>query len=213
MSVKTRREENAEATRDALIQQASLLFAESGFNNTSLSKVAELTRVTKGAVYHHFESKEDIFSACYRKQANAVAATIRKVKLSGDSWLDTIKQCEVYLDCALTGDDVGIPIQEAITVLGWTRWRKLDEECTMGLLIQTIDNLKAEQLLKPYTTSLLVDAIYGILINANMSVVSAKDKKQARDELLLLIQDFMMGVMTESARDKLLTKALPSMKV
>ena len=208
MSTKTRREENAEATRNALILQASKLFAKNGFNNTSLSKIAEQTRVTKGAVYHHFESKEDIFSACYRKQAEEVAAAVGKVKQTEDIWQDTIKQCEVYLDCAISDGGIGIPIQEAISILGWINWRKLDEECTMGLLIQTIDKLKARQLLKPYTTALLVDAIYGILINANMSIFTAENKKQARDELLLLIQDFMMGVMTKPARDKLMAQAI-----
>jgi len=207
MSTKSRREENAVATRNALIQQASKLFAENGFNNTSLSKIAEQTRVTKGAVYHHFESKEDIFSACYRKQAEAVAAAVGNVEQSDNIWLDTIKQCKVYLDCAMADDGIGIPIQEAISILGWTNWRKLDEECTMGLLIQTIDKLKAKQVLKPYTTTLLVDAIYGILINANMSVFTAKNKQHARDELLLLIQDFMMGVMTKPAQDKLMAQA------
>jgi len=208
MTTKSRREENAEATRIALIQQASILFAKNGFNNTSLSNIAEQARVSKGAVYHHFVSKEDIFSACYRKQAEEVSAAVGKVKQSDDIWLDTIKQCKVYLDCAMTDDGIGIPIQEAISILGWTNWRKLDEECTMGLLIQTIDKLKAKELLKPYTTSILVDAIYGILINANMSLVTAKNKKLARNELLLLIQDFMMGVMTKPARDKLMTQAL-----
>jgi len=208
MTTKSRRKENAEATRNALIQQASVLFAKNGFNNTSLSKIAEQARVSKGAVYHHFESKEDIFSACYRKQAEEVASAVGTVEQSEDIWLDTIKQCEVYLDCAMADDGIGIPIQEAISILGWTNWRKLDEECTMGLLIQTIDKLKAKELLKPYTTSILVDAIYGILINANMSLVTAKNKKEARNELLLLIQDFMMGVMTKPARDKLMAQAL-----
>jgi len=208
MATKSRREENAEATRNALIQQASKLFAKNGYNNTSLCKIAEQTRATKGAVYHHFENKEDIFSACYRKQAEEVAAAVGKVEQSDDIWLDTINQCKVYLDCAMADDGIGIPIQEAISILGWTNWRKLDEECTMGLLIQTIDKLKAKQLLKPYTTAILVDAIYGILIHANMSVFTAKNKKQARDELLQLIQDFLIGVMTKPARDKLMAQAL-----
>ena len=53
----SRRDEYKEATRRALVQSAVRLFSSKGFSDTTLSDVAARARVTKGAVYHHFESK------------------------------------------------------------------------------------------------------------------------------------------------------------
>jgi len=202
-NIKSRRDANAEATRAALIQKAGLLFAKDGFSNTSLGKIAEHARVTKGAIYHHFDSKDDIFAACYSRQASEVAKVVREVTLTDDPWIDAINQIKAYLDISMKKGGLGVSIQEAITVLGWLKWRKLDEEHTMGLLTQTIARLQAAQLLKPYTSTLLADALYGILIHAMMSLVGAEDKKTTRDELILLVQDFIFGVMTESAKEKI----------
>ena len=187
---------------NALIQKAGVLFGKHGFNSTSLGKIAEQARVTKGAIYHHFDNKEDIFAACYSEQAAKVANSVREVPLSNDPWLDTLKQFKAFLDNAEIKGGMGVSIQEAITVLGWEKWRALDEKFTMGLLAQNIERLQAEKLLKPYRSSLLADAIYGILINAMMSLVAAKDKEATREELLLLLQDFILGVMTEPARKR-----------
>lgn len=195
------RDVNAEATRQLLIAEARRLFAKDGFSRTSLSKIAEKACVTKGAIYHHFSSKEDIFSACYSSQACDVAKAIRQVSLTDDPWQDIINQCKSYLNTSMKKKGMGLSIQEAITVLGWDRWRKLDEEHTMGLLTQNISRLQEAKLLKPYSSALLADAIYGILVHAMMSLVGAEDKAATRDELLLLIQDLLIGVMTESVRE------------
>src|SRR2546429_4647260 len=60
---RTRREEYSEATKRALLDAATSLFATRGFRETSLDEVAERCRVTKGAVYHHFSSKQALFEA------------------------------------------------------------------------------------------------------------------------------------------------------
>lgn len=192
---KSKRDENAEATRNVLIHKAGALFGKNGFNNTSLGRIAEDANLTKGAIYHHFSNKEDIFAVCYSLQASQVAELVRQVPLTDDAWQDTVNLCHAYLDTAFVKKGSGISIQEAITVLGWNQWRALDKEHTMSLLVQSIKRLQDEGLLKPYTDSLLADTIYGILVHAMMNLVDAKDKKATREELLQLLQDFILGVM------------------
>jgi AcrR family transcriptional regulator len=62
-STKSRRDENTEATRGALLMAARELFGQHGYNGTSIEMVANAARVTTGAIYHHFESKKDLFLA------------------------------------------------------------------------------------------------------------------------------------------------------
>ncbi|GAA6154251.1 TetR family transcriptional regulator [Pseudoteredinibacter isoporae] len=200
MTIKSRRDENAEATKEVLIEKASALFGKHGFSKTSLGKIAEDARLTKGAIYHHFKNKEDIFAACYSKQAYQVSSYVRKIPLTEDPWQDMVNQSKAFLETSKT---TGIPIQEAITVLGWEKWRKLDEEHTLLPLTQGVTRLVDSGLLKPYNVSLLADAIFGILIHSMMSLVGARDRKAKGEELLRLLEDFISGALSDEAKKRL----------
>src|ERR1700704_452027 len=78
MDVKSRREEYTEATRRALLDAAADLFATSGYAATSIEDVVSRARVTRGALYHHFRSKEDLFEAVYTELEEAAMVRIRR---------------------------------------------------------------------------------------------------------------------------------------
>ena len=54
------RAESKERTRQRLLAEAQRLFRERGYTATSLEQIAEAAEVTKGAIYGHFASKEDL---------------------------------------------------------------------------------------------------------------------------------------------------------
>ena len=72
--VKSRRAEYADATKEALLEAAEVSFAERGFAATSLDDVAAAARVTKGALYHHFENKQHLFEAVFLRLEDTVVA-------------------------------------------------------------------------------------------------------------------------------------------
>src|SRR5262249_60385483 len=72
--VKSRREMYSEATRTALLDEATALFAERGYSGTSLEDVASASQVTRGAVYHHFASNQALFEAVLKLQEARVTA-------------------------------------------------------------------------------------------------------------------------------------------
>src|SRR5437867_10852268 len=61
--VNSRRADHAADTRRALVHGARRLFSRNGYAATSLDEVCERARVTKGALYHHFANKQDLFAA------------------------------------------------------------------------------------------------------------------------------------------------------
>src|SRR5438128_795682 len=65
MTVKTRREEYSDATRRALTESARKLFAKRGYAETSIEDIVARARVTRGAFYHHYESKQAVFEQVY----------------------------------------------------------------------------------------------------------------------------------------------------
>src|SRR2546428_4110490 len=75
MERKSRRAEHAADTRHALVLAARRTFARLGYASTSLDDVCDRARVTKGALYHHFRNKEDLFAAVLDEvEADFVAA-------------------------------------------------------------------------------------------------------------------------------------------
>lgn len=73
----TRRDEHALSTRNALLDCAGELFASQGFAATSIEQIAAGARVSKGAVYHHFTDKSDLFAALFATECGAALQRIQ----------------------------------------------------------------------------------------------------------------------------------------
>ena len=68
-NVKSKKVQQGEMTRKALLDAARTLFGERGYGATSLDEVAQAAKVTKGALYHHFEGKQELFAAVYDRSS------------------------------------------------------------------------------------------------------------------------------------------------
>ena len=71
---------DSQATINEILFNAANLFLEKGFANTSMNDIAKAAGISKGAIYHHFKSKEEIINAVTDKQAAAVQEIM-------ESWL------------------------------------------------------------------------------------------------------------------------------
>jgi AcrR family transcriptional regulator len=96
--VKSRREMYSAATRAALLEEATALFAERGYSGTSLEDVASASQVTRGAVYHHFASKQALFEAVLELQEARVTAEVLAAAQSPDPWEAAMRALGAYLD-------------------------------------------------------------------------------------------------------------------
>ncbi len=185
-----RRQDNAAATQQALIQQAHALFSEHGFNNVSIDAIALQAQVSKGAFYHHFKTKKDMFSACYELQAKQVSQAI-SIEPSQDPWADAQAQSQAFLDFIIRQKSASIPLQEVISVLGFDTWKKIDSRYTMGIILRALTRLEEHKLIKPYSAQLMAETLYGILVNAAISLASAKQKKKTYEQLGELVKGFL----------------------
>ncbi len=122
MKVKTRTEQSQE-TREALLAAARKLFAERGYAFTSTEDVVQAAGVTRGALYHQFRDKEDLFRAVYaeveRDFMDKIAARSRKRLAPGATAWDEVREgAQAYLDIALDRDVQRIALLDGPSVLG-----------------------------------------------------------------------------------------------
>jgi len=195
MSAPNKRDESAAATRQLLVDEASRLFSRHGFAKTSLSEIVANVGATKGALYHHFPNKLELFATCYEQQAARVAEVVRCAESSDDPWLDILARCRVFLSCASMPELKAVQIQEAITVLGWQRWHALDSAHTMGELELSLERLHKAGRLGAFDRQLLVGSIFAMLVNAMMALVTSKDKAATEAELMHQLEAFLLGVL------------------
>lgn len=137
------RRRQREQTRQALVDAASTAFAERGFAATSLASVVAAAQVTKGAMYHHFTSKEALFEEVVRSLQAQVAADVSAGadEAAGDGWAALTAGCRAFMTAATRLDRRRVLLVDGPAVLGLSRWRELDDEGPGRLLRQGLAEL------------------------------------------------------------------------
>lgn len=131
--------ERTERSRSALTDAAARLFAERGYAETSTEAVLAETRLTRGALYHHFRDKKDLFEAvCRRLHEEAMAAIVQAAEAQPDPVDGLAAGCEAFIDHVVQPRARRILLVEGPSVLGWERWNALDREHGFGLLLEGV---------------------------------------------------------------------------
>jgi AcrR family transcriptional regulator len=125
----TSQAERRQATRDAIVVAATTLFGAKGFASTTIDDIAAAAGVAKGAVYHHFASKEAIFEVVLRHTSAALALDLsRKALQAPDALAMLTLATAAYFGACAQGPIGQILLKDGPAVLGWERWREIDEE-------------------------------------------------------------------------------------
>jgi AcrR family transcriptional regulator len=187
-----KRVEQGQATRAALIGVATGLFAANGYDRTAIPAVLDAAGVSRGALYHHFASKEALFEAVL--QAVEAQATLKVTRAAGGATdpLDGLRRgCAAYL--AMCRDPVvrQISLIDAPAVVGWERWREIDEQHAFGLVKAAIAAIAADGRVKPELVDVMAHMVLAALLEVALLVARAdqgriaiRRGKEAIDELL-----------------------------
>ena len=142
---KSRRDENSEATRQALLDAARDLFTLQGYNVTGIESIAKAARVTRGAFYHHFADKKALLDAVVvALQADAASAVEARARAERDKWKRFSVGMDAYLDACLEPAYLRLVIQEAPAVLGMARFREIDEANVLRLMTPPLSAMKSK---------------------------------------------------------------------
>jgi AcrR family transcriptional regulator len=195
-SVKSRRSQHTADTRGALLNAARRLFGSRGYGGVSLDEVCARARVTKGALYHHFENKQDLFLGVYeqveddllRAGENAVADAD-----DADFWSQLSAAGRGFLDVCARPDTRQI-ILDAPAVLGWAKARAAEERSALGQLRAGIEAAVEAGVVESSAPSVLAHLLFALFHEAGLTVAASSDAEAARADVSTELDRILLGL-------------------
>ena len=119
--------ERRERTRAAIVKAAKRTFGERGFAATTMDDIAASARVAKGALYHHFTTKEALFEAVFEQTSLELVSDLDRIsRAERDPLAAMAAGTQGYFAACSKGPTGQIILRDGPAVLGWERWREID---------------------------------------------------------------------------------------
>jgi AcrR family transcriptional regulator len=191
----TKHDLRSAATRERLVAVARQLFAEHGYADVGTEQIVRAAGVTRGALYHQFRNKEDLFAAV----AESVEADVMQrvaARLDAPA-VDSVDRLfagahEFMMVCAQP--EVQRIIHEAPTVLGALAWRKLSARYGLGLIQDSLQAAIEAGAVIPQPVDPLAHLVMGALDEATRYIATAADPPTARHECLRALRQMFEGL-------------------
>jgi AcrR family transcriptional regulator len=179
-----RREAEAQATRDALIRAALELFSKRGYGDVGTEEIVARAKVTRGALYHHFADKRDLFRAVFERVEGDLMERIgARMEASDDPWELMIAGMRSFLDACEEPAVKQISLTDAPAVLGWQEWREIDNRHGLGLTRAALQGAVDAGEMRPIAVEPMAHLFVAALSEAAFVIAHADQPRKARAEV------------------------------
>ncbi|HKV40662.1 MAG TPA: TetR/AcrR family transcriptional regulator [Blastocatellia bacterium] len=172
--------EQGNATRHQIVAAARQLFATLGYEATSIEAVLRESGVSRGALYHHFDSKEALFSVVLQEVeaeiAHVVSAAARGID---DPSRALAAGCGAWLGLASDPAIRQIALIDAPSVVGWQKWRQADESYGFGLLKTGLSAAATAGRMRPELVDVFAHILLAALAEVALVIARAPDPAAA----------------------------------
>jgi AcrR family transcriptional regulator len=190
-----RREAEARATREALIEAALDLFTERGYAEVGTEEIVARAKVTRGALYHHFEDKRDLFRAVFERVEDELVAGIgAKMEAADDPWKLMTAGMRAFLDACEQPAVKRIALTDAPVVLGWSEWREIDNRHGLGLTRAALQGAVDAGVLRPIAVEPMAHLLVAALSEAAFVIAHAARPRKARAEVEQALVELVEGL-------------------
>lgn len=178
------------ATRDALVRAARPLFAADGFGGVSAEAIARAAGVTRGAMYHQFADKTEVYAAVLEVIEDEVMERISAgiAEADQDDLVEVMKVgTRIWLDACAEPAVHRIVLIEAPSVLGWERWREVSLRHGMGMVKALIENAIATGRIPSQPVDPLAHVLIGALDESAIYLARSDGSAKTRKEVDALV--------------------------
>ncbi|MGH9271862.1 MAG: TetR/AcrR family transcriptional regulator, partial [Ilumatobacteraceae bacterium] len=186
MTTRRTQADRSAATRAALVGAARRLFAAEGYAEVGTERIAHAAGVTRGALYHQFADKVELFAAVF--EVVEAELTQRLAELMADASADDIQDlmlagAEAWLDESTEPEVQRIVLLDGPAVLGWERWREIALRYGLGLVTGALEAAVTAGAIADQPVEPLAIVFLGALDEAALYVARAPDPAAARAEM------------------------------
>jgi AcrR family transcriptional regulator len=187
----------AEATRAKLVRTARDLFARRGYAAVGTEEIVRRAKVTRGALYHHFDDKRDLFRAVHEQVegelVEAIGAEIGGIEDARELLAVGVRS---FLDACTDPALAQISLLDAPSVLGWAEWREIDARYGMGLVKAALELAMQQGALERQDPDPLAHLLLAALGEAAMLIANADDPKAARRRVEQPVMALLAGLLS-----------------
>src|SRR5688572_14743374 len=171
-------------TRAVLLATARDLFTDPGYDTVSQERLVTAAGLTRGALYHHFRDKQDLFRAVLEELETELTAELEAILAGGPDFLSsTIAGLKAFLDACGRPELVQILMRDGPRVLGWAAWREFEQEYSLGMLERHFARAVDEGLSLVAPADVLARMVLSASIEAGLLIEASVDPARTREDV------------------------------
>lgn len=193
------RRARGDRTRRDLIAAGRTLFVEKGYFNTSIGDLVTTSGVgTRGAFYHHFKDKAELFRAVFEEvERDLTLRSLASPPPGADSWERLCAGLHGFLESALEPEVQRIMLVDGPVVLGWQTLRAIQEGNSIALINEMVRNAIAEGIIDDLPVVELTHMLVASLEEGAILVAHAKSPGRARARAAKILDRLLLSFATE----------------
>lgn len=190
--------ERTDATTGDLLDAARDLFGSKGFAQTSTTEIVKAAAVTRGALYHHFATKVDVFEAVFAREQEVLARAVVKAAARESDPAEQVRAgCRVFLDACLRPDFQRIALVDGPAVLGAERVREIESRHTFRLLMSSLRAVRPGAAAGDLEVRAWM--LFGALCEAGLYLGRASRPRVAQRQVLSQLDGILTGLFSVDA--------------
>jgi AcrR family transcriptional regulator len=193
---RTKHDLRSEATRRQLVTAARALFGARGYADVGTEEIVRAAGVTRGALYHQFRDKADLFAAVAEQVeaeiTNRIAAGAAEAAADP---MDALRAgARLFLDACAEPEVERIILLDAPSVLGWEAWRDLAARYGLGLVQLGLQSAMDAGAIVQQPVAPLAHVLIGALDECALYIARAEDPAAAREQCAAIVDRILRSI-------------------
>ncbi|TYP74134.1 TetR/AcrR family transcriptional regulator [Paenibacillus methanolicus] len=182
-------------TIQKLIEIARTHFTDHGYANTALEKIVQEAELTRGAVYHHFRNKKELFRIVLEEVQRDVALKVeQEAATTNDLWQQLYFGCRAFIMAAVEERNRRILLIDGPAILGWDVWREMDKNHSMRLLREQLAMMQSQGYFRMAPLDPLTHFVSGGLNETALWLANESSNAYTLEEIMSVVGSFLEGV-------------------
>jgi AcrR family transcriptional regulator len=188
--------EQSTTTRSRIIAAAKAIFTKDGYADASLADIVKKSKVTTGAIYHHFGGKKELFTAVAEHLEQVILDEVTSTTPLGISGWEALEWGALKtLEISMRPEIQRIVFREAPAIVGLNEWRAIEAKYAFGMMMQTLAALPQQKTVR--TPEVTAQILLGAITEAAHAVALSDNPEtaliEAKNTLTVMLRALETG--------------------